>query len=451
MSTVILDTLGRRLDECTAHLSRLDSYYNGSQPAAFLSPEAAEALGGRLSSLVVNVPRLAVGSLVERLTLTGFRLGGGSEPDRDLWAVWQANGMDAGSEYAHLDALVLGRSFVLVWAGPDGAPLVTVESPREVAVQRDPATRQVVSALKRWNDPPDYAGVPGKSHAITFTADAITSYETDALGAPVSAWRQVDSQPNPLGVIPVAAVVNRGRLLEVDGRSEMADLLSLSDALAKLMADAMVTSEFYSRPRRWATGIEIPTDDDGNPTNPFASEADKIWLSEAVETRFGQFDPAGVGGYAELVGTITGQLAALAGLPPHYVGLFGDQPASADAIRSAEASLVARAYQRQRAFATGWADVARLIIAVRDGTDTRTLPVEPVWASPETRTVAQEADAAVKLVAAGIIPTSEALARLGYTPERIAELQHQHRADVLNRGGLDLNTLLGGGDAGAAA
>ncbi|MGI8721197.1 MAG: hypothetical protein ACR2JG_03110 [Geodermatophilaceae bacterium] len=71
-----LDTLallGRKLDETTPALSTLDTYWTGTQPAAFLSPTAQEALQNRLRSLTVNFPRLAVTSLAERLQITGFR------------------------------------------------------------------------------------------------------------------------------------------------------------------------------------------------------------------------------------------------------------------------------------------------------------------------------------------------------------------------------------------
>ena len=47
MSTDILTELGRKLDETAPALSRLDTYWTGSQPAAFLSPVAVEALGNR--------------------------------------------------------------------------------------------------------------------------------------------------------------------------------------------------------------------------------------------------------------------------------------------------------------------------------------------------------------------------------------------------------------------
>ncbi|CAG7845781.1 hypothetical protein USB125703_02056 [Pseudoclavibacter triregionum] len=435
----MIKSLSDKLDMTYPQLVRLDGYWQGEQPAAFLAPASREALGDRLRMLAVNFPRLAVESLAERLRVTGFRRDDPeAAPDGDLWRIWRRNGMEDAAAQAHTDALVYGRSFVIVWAG-SGGPVITVESPLQVAVDRDPATREVTAALKRWIQ-------DGKGHAVLYERDRITRLVSEAnavdpAAMPPTGWNTVEVIPNPLGVVPVVPIVNRGRLLDVDGVSEMSDILDLTDALNKLMSDLLVTSEFYARPRRWATGLEIVEDEDGNPVKPFSAALDDVWQSEAPETKFGQFDAARLDGYADAAALITQQIGALTGLPPHYLGLHGDQPTSADAIRSAEASLVARAYALHRTFGTAWADVARLMIAVRDGSDPRSLDVETVWASPETRTPAQAADAAAKLVGVGV-PLSVVLEdTLGMTPAQVDRVRRARRGDALDAAGVDLQGI----------
>lgn len=435
----LLKNLSDKLDSSSGTLARLDSYYNGTQPQAFLSKDAREALGDRLRVLAVNFPRLAVHALAERLNVSGFRLDGADAPDAGLWADWRRNRMTDAAAQAHVDALVYGRSFVIVWAGPRG-PLVTVESARQVSVIRDPATREVTSALKRWV-------ADGKGHAVLYERDQITRYTSaanveDPAAMPATSWEHAETIPNPLGVVPVVPIVNRGRLLEVDGVSEMGDLLDLSDALNKLLADMMVTSEFYARPRRWASGLEILEDDEGNPVKPFSPALDDVWQSEDPATKFGQFDAAKLDGYASAVALITQQIGALSTLPPHYLGLNGDQPPSADAIRSAEASLVSRCYQLQRTFEQAWADVARLIIAVRDGVDPLSIDLDIVWTNPETRTPAQAADAAAKLVGVGVPLAIVLEDQMGYTPTQIDRVRMAQRTQALDGAGVDLAGLV---------
>ena len=435
-----IKNLSDKLDTTYPRLVALDKYWHGQQPAAFLSPMSKEALGDRLRMLSVNFPRIAVTSLAERLQVTGFRTDGpDSAPDDDLWRSWRRNGMDDASAQAHVDALAYGRSFVMVWANSAGKPVVTVESPRQVAVLRDPATREVTAAFKRWLD-------GAKGYAMLYEPDKITALVADGnvsdpASMPASSWRTSKVIPNPLGVVPVVPILNRGRLLDIDGVSEMDDVLDLTDALNKIMADMLVTSEFYARPRRWATGLEIVEDEDGNPVKPFSAALDDVWQSEAPETKFGQFDAARLDGYADAAALITQQIGALTGLPPHYLGLHGDQPASADAIRSAEASLVARAYALHRTFGQAWADVARLMLAITEGSDPRELDVETVWSNPETRTPAQAADAAAKLAGIGV-PLSVVLAdTLGMTPPQVDRVRAARRTDALDGAGIDLTEL----------
>ncbi|MBX0299396.1 phage portal protein [Cryobacterium sp. 1639] len=423
----VLDTLSAKLDESQAALAKLDTYYEGRQPAAFLSPKSQEALGNKLRMLSVNFPKLAVTSLAERLNLTGFRGIGEEAADVDLWRIWQQNDLTEQAHLAHLDSLVYGRSFVIVWAGAEG-PRVTVESAKQVSAAYDPATGRVVAAVKRWTD--------GLTHyAVVYEADQITRY-----AGKENALLVVEVIPNPLGEVPVVPIVNRGRLLDFDGVSEMADILDLADGLNKVMSDAMVSSEYYARPRRWVTGLEIVEDDEGNPVNPFSSEGDRIWQSEAPETKFGQFDGSRLDGYSDLSATLTAQIGAISGLPGHYLGLHGDQPPSADAIRSAEASLVTRATAKQRTFGRAWEKVADLIVKVRDGQNTRDF--QTLWASPENRTPAQVADAAAKLAGIGVPLESVLADPLGYSPSQIAQIRQARRAEALDASGADLSTFL---------
>lgn len=435
----VIKQLSEKLDQTAPVLDQLDTYWEGTQPAAYLSKGAREALGSNLTGLAVNFPKLAVTALAERLNITGFRAqGDGEEPPTDLWKIWNRNRMDDGAAQAHIDALVYGRSFVMVWAGPRG-PQITVESPRQVAVTHDPVTRQVTAAFKRW-------AANGVAHGVLYSVDKIQIYKgkgnVESGVFPSTGWDLVDTIGNPLGVVPVVPIVNRGRLMDLDGVSEMSDIMGLADALNKLSADALVSSEFYARPRRWATGLELAEDDDGNVIQPFSDEAGKLWISEDTETKFGQFDGARLDGYSDLIETVTQQIGALSGLPPHYLGLFGDQPPSADSIRSAEASLVSRAYTLQRIFGNAWEQVAALVLAVQDGIDPYSVELSTVWQSPETRTPAQAADAAVKLKTMGV-PLSIVLEdSMGYSPAQLQRVREALRAEALDTAGVNLSELV---------
>ena len=100
-------------------------------------------------------------------------------------------------------------------------------------------------------------------------------------------------------------------------------------------------------------------------------------------------------------------LASETAIPPMYLGFATDQASSADAIRAMEARLVKRAERRQTTFGKAWTETGRLALMMREGVAWEDLPTEfhdvrPMWRDPSTPTKAAAADAAVKLVGAGI-------------------------------------------------
>lgn len=423
--------LNVRLNEGQAQLTSLDRYWRGNQPQAYLTAESAEALGGRFRTLNVNYARLSVEAKEERLRVQAFRAEGSREPHKALARLWAELDMDEVASMVHMDALTYGRSYVMVW-GTGEDPLVSVESPRTTGILRDPVTRAVTAGMKRWIDE------TGTARAVLFTPDEVRRLKgkgkvADPQMFPSDGWETESVEPNPFGVVPIVPFINRARLADEDGVSEFADLIDLIDALNKVMADSMVSSEFFAKPRRWATGLEIAEDEDGNVIDPFPNQAQKLWQSEDPETKFGQFAPANLTAFESQIKTLTNQISAISSLPAHYLGQNNDSPPSADAIRSAEASLVARCYRIQKTFTRPWALVAALILAVRNGSDPLSSRLRPVWANPETRTQAQSADAAQKLVAVGV-PLGVVLEDvMGWDPDRVADVAKQSREEAVMR------------------
>lgn len=162
-------------------------------------------------------------------------------------------------------------------------------------------------------------------------------------------------------------------------------------------------------------------------------------ISENNDAKFGQLAAADLSGYEASVRVILGQIMAVSTLPSHYVGVFTDNPASADALRASEASLTARAEARQATLGRSWETVAKLMIAVRDGRDPNLIDdIRVQWADAATRSVAQEADAVTKLFAAGLLPASYALARLGYSDDDVSAIRAARRAETLDAQGVNV-------------
>lgn len=419
-SSDLLVELLQALDAKAARHHELNLYYRGEQPLAFLSPESKLALNNRFGRIASNIPRLAVTSLAERLRVAGFT-------GADVWDDFLHNDLDQLSGVAHREAFTLGQAFAIVWADNSGKPRVTIESAEQVTVRRDESTRVVTAAVKRVR-------TKTATLAWLYLPDEVQHWRAQSPSAATAGFELVESISNPLGVVPVVPLTNSDRLLDVDGCSEIDDLKPLVDGLCKTLADLAVAQEFTARPRRWATGVELverpkldattgePVMDGGEPVyvveNPIP-EGNRAMISESSEAKFGQLQGADLAGYEAAVRIWLGQIMAVSALPSHFLGILTDQPSSADALRASEASLTARAEARQQVFGKAWEQVARLIVAVRDGVDPAGVPVRIQWSDASTRSIAQESDAAVKLHSSGILSRTAVLRKLGYDDSAI--------------------------------
>lgn len=432
MSSDLLVDLLRMLDAPQGRISLFNRYYRGDQALSFTAPEVQKALNGRFPKVSVNYIRLAVNSVAERLRVTGF-------DNPAAWPLWLANNLDQRSALVHREALLTGAGYVSVWSNPDGTPRIAVESCREVVTQVDPGSQETIAAAKRWVDT-----TRRETHAVLYLPDRIERYRASQAGAGPSALTLFETLDNPLGRVPVVAFRNSDLPLE-DGVSEIADLTCLTDMLSKLTADLMVSSEYGARPRRFASGIELEErpkldadgnpvlDDDGGPVietvNPFP-ETDRMMVSENDQAKFGQLQGASLDGYRNAVDVILSEISAISSLPPHYLGILHANPSSADALRASEAGLTAKASAKQSVFGQAWEQVMQLAIAVQDRADPSTVEVRVKWNDPATRSVAQESDAVLKLVQAGVLSKSGALRKLGYSDDEINQELQDVEADV---------------------
>lgn len=428
-----------RLDTKLAHqipkLDKLDKYFEGEQPLKYMAPAMQAEIGDRVSQLVLNWLRFGAEAYENRLDVRGFRYRGASSSDEELWQIWQTNGLDEQSQQAHLDSLVLGRSYVIV-GSPDAAgdaPIVSVESPFQVFAERDPRPRRVSAAVKRW--------VEGEGSDLVQRATLYLPNSTESFAAGKNGWESTGTaDDHELGVVPVVPLVNRPRILRPDGLSEFQDVIPVADAANKMATDMMVSGEYHAMPRRWATALRADdfVDANGNPIGVWSRDAGRLWATESPETKFGQFQESDLAVFHASIKLLAQLASQMLALPPHYLSFVGDNPTSADAIRSSEVQLVKRVERKHTYLGGAWEDVQRLVLRFQTGKwDPAAQGLETQWRDPSTPTVAQEADATVKKVQAGILPVEQAREDLGYTQEqrdRMVEMDNRAKSnpDIAN-------------------
>ncbi|MEO3851746.1 phage portal protein [Streptomyces sp. B8F3] len=404
--------------------AKLERYYEGRVRLASLGLALPPEM--RRLSTVVNWPALYVDALEERLDVEGFRLDGAADADDRLWEWWQANDLDEESQLAHLDALIYGRSFVTVGTAAEAGapPVIRIESARSMAAEFDPTTRRITAALQLYNpdestDPEDLG--PARSAALYLPDRTVWLDRASGPGP----WQVAAEDVHQLGRPLVEMLTNRARAGERGGASEMRDVIGLTDAACRSLTNLQGAQEFLAVPQRYVLGAkeEDFQDAHGNPIPAWEAYIGRFLMLTDNEAKAGQFPAADLRNFTEVMNLYAQLVASVTGLPPHYLGMATDNPASADAIRSSEARLIKRAERKQRAFGGAWERIMRLALLVEGQDVAGAAGMETVWRDAATPTVAARADAVTKLVATGILPVEAAWEQLGYSPQYRARLR----------------------------
>lgn len=424
-------------------IDRHNDYYRGDHPLKFASKEFAKFHGDRYKDFSDNWVQVVADSPVERLTVTGFQADGEISADRDLWKVWQVNGLDADSQLGFLGAVTGARCFVLVWGDPDDPdmPIVTFEDASQCIVAYEPGSRRFRrAALKRWQDGnQDYATLYLKHEVWKFCrplAQQDKSPQMADVDEELKRWTpremgdEPNPQPNPMGVVPMVELPNKPMLVD-EPISDVVGVIAMQDAINLLWAQLFTASDYASFPQRVIMGAERPTIPKLNSagevvgTQPVDIErfaVDRVMMFNGRDVRIGEWQAANLTMYTGLIEVAVGHLAAQTRTPQHY--LIGKMANLAEgALLAAETGLVKRVDEKKLWSGQGLREVATLI-ALAKGEVAKAKALRSgrvLWADSESRSHAQMADALLKLKQLGF-PFEWLALRYGLTPTEVADV-----------------------------
>ena len=418
----------------------LDKYYEGDTPLPEAIVRARVTKAYRMLMGLSEAPwgSLVVDSVQNRLEVTGIN-SGDKAVDSQLWGdVWQANGMDAESKLAHNAALVSGRAFALVWPDDDTQqPEITLDNSSQMVVKyREGNRRKRVAAMRFWTDEDDK-----RPYANLYLPDGIYKFvgPKNSTGIDGVQWERRDVPDedwpveNPYGIVTAIELpVNRRLKPGAYGyaRGEYAHCTSLIDRINLLTFLGLIVAFWQGFPVRGVIGDKIIRDDDGKPIPPFEMAADQIVQLENPNAKLADFQAAerkNLSVFAEL-----DQLATITGTPRHYFPLeTGMSNLSADAIRASEGSLVAKCPDHKASLGEGWEEVLRVSGMMLDEPVELSQRAELQWSDHETRSLAERADAAVKLK--DVLPQA-AIAEfvLNATASQMSRWRSERAGDVMS-------------------
>lgn len=422
------------------------AYYEGKHQLTFASTKLNNAFGKLFKAFADNLMPTVVETVKDRLKLDGFTVAGakqedGSEltpPTQDaLDEIWRMNRLLIRANQVHLDSLIDGDSYVIIW--PDREGRVTFYPNRATAIVVDYDDEQpgyIIRAAKCYQQ-------GDKRYRLTlYYRDRIEKYITrhavqDAYPDRAQAFVRYETDepwplPNAYDKVPVFHFGNRVSIGML-GCTELAEAMPLQDALNKSIADMLVASEFYGVPQRWAVGLE----DDLTPEQlkrKYPLLAGGVWASDNKDIKFGEFAAADISKFITVSETFRKEIARVSRTPLHYFALEGTFP-SGESLRTAEGPLIRKVIDRQETWGAVWQDAMRFALMI-DGKGE--IEPEPKWLNPETRDEDGEVQRAATKVTQLQIPYEQVWREMGYNEKQIekfaaARLERQQEQIELQR------------------
>lgn len=423
----LVDDLSRRLFTSYPDDQRFDRYYEGSQRLAHIGLAVPPEL--RKFETVLNWCRTVVDSVSDRMRMKAFYLPGEDRASEALRESWDYNNLDSESIAHHQEMLILGRGFVSVGANEEDPefPLIQVENPRELAVDIDHRHRRLRAAVRVMPSENDAPGTP--SNAVLYLPDS-----TMRLKRHQGQWVVEDRDDHGLGRVPLVMFLNRRRVGQWTGVSEMVDAIPLVDAAARSLTNLQLAGETHSVPQKYVLGMSKGdfVDANGNPIPAWEAYFNAIWANQNKDAKVGQFAASDLSNFHNTVDHYASKLAGLYGLPARYVGITSVNPAAEGAIRAEEARLILNVEKKAALAGDGWGWVMGLVERFRTGEWVSGSRIKTDWFDAGTPTYAQRADALTKMYNSGqgILSREGVWEELGWSEARMERERSRFEAEA---------------------
>ncbi len=429
-------------------IERNREFYDGEQGIKLTSRQR-EYLGDIANDLTkqafANICRRCVGIPLERLRIDKV-LPNNEESEEYSDVVngwWEKSGLDAIQSQLYENSLRDKASVIIVgYDQKNLQPEFTVNDlydgkTGQIRLHYNEDTDELMFASKRWKSwDNDSQTATGKTMLTIFFDDRIERYEESGKMPP---WRLLD----PLEIDPTGETTNPQWWTDTGfqdgeplgnpvipfrnpGGSELDDILMPQKAMNKGIADLISSSDFSGFPIITLSG-GVVTDENKPETGP-----GRILYNMSPDAKWGRIEAANLKDVLEVAVFGWIQIASvIKGWPP-YLFLRGTPP-SGEALKSMEASLIAQVERKQSVFGDAWRKVFRLSEKLdrrfnkgADFTDSR-LKFE--WHPASPRDKKQDAETLEIKWRSGEIPVEQRWIELGYSPDKIKEMQGMKEAE----------------------
>lgn len=379
-----LDADLRPLD---GRLGKVRRYIRGDHDLPYMPRGARAEYKDLAKKSVTNWTPLVPDTFSKMLFVDGYRAARAAE-NVEAWSIWQANGLDARQVIAHRGALEYGASYALVLPGtarsrriPFFRPLSPLRSAAWYQDEDDEFPEIGLRVRGTTMDGTRLVELVDRTNVVTFAKPK----DSDR-------WIESRTDEHGLGVTPLVRFRER---LDDESRGIVAPIIPLQDQINEVVFSTRVAMQYASFRQRWATGLAIPEDEDGNPVEPFEAAVDRLWVSEDETARFGDFAQTELSGHHAAYQNTVRTLAAVSQISPSI--MTGDlNNLNAEALAQLDATTTRKTGEYETNFGEAWESGFRLA-ARAGGITLDDVGAQVRWRDTEARSLAATVDALGKM------------------------------------------------------
>ncbi len=431
----------------------LYNYYRGNHPLKYSTDRLRKAFDKIYVYFAENWIAVIIDAVLDRLNLKGFDVSKNDEAKKKLIELWEKYHIHLMADDVHEAATVCGEGYVIAWREEDdnGDEVTDVyfNDPRMCHVFYDPYRPTVkLYAAKMWID-----GKTRHPKMLLYYPDRLEHYISKSVISRSTDWvssaggfvKDTDYgengvEPNEYGIIPVFHF----RAGRTSGKKEIGQAeISLQDSVNKLLADMMVSSEFYTFTQRVIISQADPGDmKNGAGVNWWIPAGDgKGQASSVTELGAKPLNP-----FLDAIDRLAQAMAIISRTPKHYMMLTGADP-SGDALLAMEGPLNKKVKKRMEGYEVEWKSLAMFLLKL-EGIDVDPQTITPVWEPVETIQPLAQAQTVKTEVESGI-PLKTAVRRRGWASDEIDQMEKDLAEQDKKKSGLAQDALnkLRGSDA----
>lgn len=326
--------------------------------------------------------------------------------DRQLWKLWQDNGMASHQISNHRAMVTYGHSYgVVTPAELNGVSTARMRclSPRRVACQWEDAATDLYPQVALEA----VTASPANRHFKLYTS--YYTYMVVQSTASTDSWVVTDVLRHGVGVTPVVRFAN---ILDLDGHvvGEVEPFIPTAARINKTSYDRLLAQHFSSWKVRTIAGIDLPENDDLDLEAKEVEQAkirlaqEDLLVSEDENTKFGTLEGTHLDTFVHAWRADIEALAAVSQTPAH--ALTGQLVnLNAEALAAARAPLTQKVWERQVNAGASYSRMLRLAASMSGLDDQAADPLVRVsWQDMEIRSISQAVDALGKAASMLRIP-----------------------------------------------